>query len=699
MEIKRLTPQVANCLPPMGEHKPAILSEAIYLDTETSHISDEFGWIYQWAFSFMSEFAFGRKPSELLTALEKVEAANNLGDDLKCVIFIHNLSYDIQYLKQYLLDRYGRENYKILAIAPHKFITFEIGPWIFRCTYRLSNRSLDKWGRDLGIKNTKKKGLIDYNKVRYQDSLLYKNDWKYMLYDVLALEECVKTQLLQDDDTLQSMPLTSTGYVRRDARRNFRANYRKNRKQYLASALDVTLYKALHSAFAGGLTHGNRFVADTIVSDTIGHGDFVSHYPSQQMARAEYPTDKFALLYKYKSGTRFTLKDIDQWSNTHCLIIQCRFTDLEIKKGITLPYAQSVKFWQGRQSDGWKRIIDDNGRILHMEGSSIVSLTEYDLKWIRRQYTFRRCDILRVWSSPKGPLPEWLKQTVKQYFYEKTALGQAVKAMNAVGDYIKARDLETSRGKAKNRLNGVYGMTATNPVRAEIYMDQDGNWDTEILTDEKITQKLADYYDNKNTFMSYQFGVYCTALARDELMQYVELIGYDNFLYADTDSIFFRVKPDTFAKIKELNDIKRIHAEEMEAYIESNGERVYFDCFDLEERDIQRFKFLHAKAYAYEHKGQLHCTIAGVAEHGRNNMSRVKELGSLEELKENKVFVDCGGTSCVYLEGEPRIEEINGHMTEIASAAIILESTKTLHGLITKDEYYITYEEDEDATD
>lgn len=673
--------------PPLSKNRPAVLQDAIYLDTETSHEGEDRGWIYQWAFDYMGQMAYGRRPSELMARLREIEYVNHLDDATKCLIFIHNSSYDVQYLKDWLMAEYGEA--KIIATAPHRLISFEVGPWIIRCTYRLSGRSLAAWGRDLGIKATKKAGMIDYNVIRYQDTPLGRRDWTYMFFDVLALKESVLKQNLIEGDTVASVPLTATGYVRRYARKKFKRS-KKARAQFAECRMDMPVYKALHSAYSGGLTHGNRFKADKIIDGPVGHGDFMSQYPSEMRARAAYPIGRFTTLYQSRPGGKsFSIEDCFKWAQEKCLLIQIAISDMHIKQGVTLPYAQVIKFWQGR-GDDYVPFIEDNGRILHMRGTSVVTLTELDLKWIYKQYDFHY-KILRVFSAPKGRLPKWLCDVVDKWFKEKTELKFQIKAAKKAGDAALLSELNRRYNRVKRLLNGIYGMTATNPVRREIYMDHLGHWSQEVLTDKVVAEKLEKFYESKNSFMTYAWGVWTTALARDDLMSVVELIGYDAFIYADTDSAFFESTPEILSRIEELNQKKREAAMANGAYVTlDDGNVQIYDQFDIEETDIDSFKFLHAKAYAYEHHGQLKCTIAGVTEKGnKRGWDRVRELGRLEELKEDKVFKYCGGTRCVYVEGQPRVENINGHMTELSAAAIIMPVEKTLHGLISKDEYYM----------
>ena len=95
-------------------------------------------------------------------------------------------------------------------------------------------------------------------------------------------------------------------------------------------------------------------------------------------------------------------------------------------------------------------------------------------------------------------------------------------------------------------------------------------------------------------------------------MTFIELIGYDKAIYCDTDSIFYFTDEETENKIENKNKELREYSEQIGAYVTVDGEKIYYNQFDLEPEDINKFRFLHAKCYAYEDKGELHCTIAGV---------------------------------------------------------------------------------------
>ena len=52
-------------------------------------------------------------------------------------------------------------------------------------------------------------------------------------------------------------------------------------------------------------------------------------------------------------------------------------------------------------------------------------------------------------------------------------------------------------------------------------------------------------------------------------------------------------------------------------------------------------------------------------------MTNSEELGDIDNLMDGFVFKHNGGTRCIYNECPPQLKRINGHLTELASSAII----------------------------
>ena len=694
------------------------IKEFMVLDTETSHNHDDKSpscWIYQWAFTYNGTVVMGRRPTELMDALKKIAGANHLGYERTkrglerrvMVIYIHNLSYDWEYIKMWLRKTFHEEyllyGEQMLAVKAHKLISYSIAGFEFRCSYRLSGKSLDSWSKEMATEHRKLVGNVDYEAIHYQDSPLTQADDDYMINDAIVLDECLRAQMALHNDTIETIPLTITGYVRRAARRHFYEDLKANRRWFQNTRLSLEVYKMCREEFSGGITHGNRYHVAETVNGVIRHRDFASHYPSQQVCYTA-PIGKFILYYDWEQSEReLPVSELAKMSKDYCFLASVAFTNLHIKEGVTLPYAQAFKFKLKREPH--TKFVEDNGRILHMDGKTIVTLNEIDLKWICKQYD-GECKVLKVYRAKKGRFPKFLIDTVNEFFVSKTEWKMKEKAGKKRG--LRDEDTEMLEIKkylqlAKGMLNGIFGMLATDPVRWDIKETGDGIWEREDTLPENIgkldfliKEKLGVYYNTRSSFMSYQLGVWTTANARNELMEFVELIGYENFLYADTDSIFYISTPEIEERVEAKNAEFRKIDDQNGYYIEVDGKRVYYNQFELENEEIVQFRFLHAKCYAYvTSDGELHTTIAGVTKIGREGVTRVEELGTIDKLEDGMVFKYCGGTTSVYLA--PQFAEtyyVNGHNTECASGVVIKSAAKELKDVIARDEYALEYSYD-----
>ena len=653
--------------------KVKLCDNFIALDTETSHnhnFDNPIGWIYQWAFRLCNVVVYGRTVRELVNCLYNIQNFYALGDDKKIVIYVHNLSYDITYLHRFL-ELVFRQKAKILAIKPHKILTYQIGGLEFRCSYLLSNMSLDKWAQKLETEHQKLVGTVDYDIVRYPWTVLTQTDWNYMFGDVLTLYDCIITQMTHDNDNIYTIPLTSTGYVRRDVRNATRTD-KNYRKWFLDTRLNVATYSLAKRAFAGAYTHGNRFYSGKTIKRRIGHFDFKSQYPSVQMLEY-FPVGKLIFYYKFNKDKPLELSKFKQICKEYCVLSQVFFVNGKLKKGITAPYLQISKMigdYTLYDDRGGK--AHDNGRCINFKGIATLAVTELDFDIITSQYDFDNIIIGNTYISKRGYIQNCIKNVINDYFY--------VKETSEKGYF---------RDKTKNKLNGIYGMTATDIIRELIYIDDDFNYLTE---EQDIATALDKYYKSYNSFNNYLYGVWTTAHARHWLISMIsKVVGYDKYIYSDTDSIFFIYDDDVIKRIETYNNyIISVNKNLDYGVTNKSGDISYYGTFEDEAEDegiITEFRFLHAKCYAFVANNNLNVTIAGVAKNGRNNVTSAEELKNIDNLQSGYIFDFCGGTRAIYTGDKITSIEVGDNLLEYASACIITNVTKTLNGLDVYTEY------------
>lgn len=731
----------------MNKKGDTLCDDFITLDTETSWNHDEenpVGWIYQWALTYKGEVVYGRRPSELLAVLNEIKRVNQLGEYAisekgsichKIDIYVHNLSYDYTYIGDWLRDtfgglyRSGMSSQSMLAISPHSLLSYECAGLVFKCSFKLTHKSLAQWGKDVNTPHRKLVDTVDYDAIHYQDSELSFTDWKYMFYDVIVLDECMRQQLRIYNDDLISVPLTVTGYVRREVKNEYLKD-KRNRYNFSARRLSIENYKLCREEFAGGLTHGNRFLSEKTIRvgsildgfcyknykvAAIKHRDFRSHYPSQQRAY-DFPIGKpYILFSKEKAAERGckapSIKRLLELSKSKCLLIKLRIQYAELKDyKITIPYLQKSKCPSGVEC------ITDNGRIIKIGDKNTewegfeITVNEDDLRILLYMYNMKVC-VETVVGMTRGRLPQYLINSIDKFFKGKTDHKDQVKeleAMKVKGADPRLIEAITNLMIAKGLLNGIYGMSATDPIRESFYENYDvleanGRWGKSSYDDEQISAMLDKYYTDFVHFMDYQFGLWTTSHARLELIKFCIIVGWENVLYCDTDSIFYLSNAEIEEKVEKANKACLEHAEKVGAFIVSNkGKKVHYDQFELEKEDIVSFRFLHAKCYAYEKvryrkdgqpmldengnkQTELVCVIAGVKRFGKDDtgktISREDELGSIDNLSPAFVFTHCGGMAKKYVYALPHIEYINGHKTEVASSCILMKTTKTLKGM------------------
>ena len=623
-------------------------------DIETSIVEGtEQSVMYIWQWQFSTDYTvIGRTWDEFLDLQRRIKHC--LPEDRWLVVYVHNLSFEFQFLKgvySFLPD-------DIFAVGSRKVVKCDMwGCFEFRCSYKLTNMSLGQFTKKMQVEHQKLSGDdFNYTEKRYWFTELTEQELQYCINDVLGLVESINVLMSRDGDTLQTIPLTSTGYVRRNAKRAMKQGIHHSMVYNMLPDFDT--YTALREAFRGGNTHANRYFAGDIITE-VHSADRSSSYPAV-ICNCEFPMSVFIPILK---------KDLNLDYIKRCTHIRHKALLLRIGiNGLSL----RNPFWgcPYLSRDKCRKIVhlvetdDDNGRIISADYLE-TTVTDVDLRIICKEYK-GKIIFLQGWYASYKKLPQPLIDEVIKYYREKTEL-KGVKGQEIFYD------------KSKALLNSLYGMMAQDPVKHRQIFKQVGDFDEDTSkTDEQL---LKDY--NDKAFLAYQWGVWVTAWSRWHLEQGIELAHREgaDFVYCDTDSVKY---------IGHI-DWSKYNAERIRECKESGsfatdpkGTTHYMGVFETEDNPetgyaYYQFKTLGAKKYVYvEKEGEgCHVTIAGVNK--KKGGAELDSHGGISAFEPEFIFIDAGGTQAVYND-EPEVEmvQIEGKDIKITSNVTILPSTYKL---------------------
>ena len=612
-------------------------------DIETTRLPDiEQSVMYIWQWQFGDDYTVvGRTWEQFATFQRKI---SKILDDSVLVIFVHNLSYEFQFLR----GIYQFSPDEVFAIKSRKVLKCNMhGCFEFRCSYIHSNMNLDTYTKKMGVKHKKLTGTFDYEKIRYPWTELTNDELAYCIHDVQGLVEAIKIEMEHDGDNLYTFPLTSTGYVRRDAKKAMSTVSISFVKNQLP---DYEIYKMLREAFRGGNTHANRYYANYTLHN-VHSADRSSSYPDV-MCNCKFPISEFYRLGEmpYKEVIKLIEK------RNKALIMRVAISGIYLKRiDWGCPYLSISKCRHIENA------LEDNGRILSADYIE-TTLTDIDLRIVLQEYSFTDIRFFDVASSRYGYLPSPLISTICQYYRYKTEL------KNVPGQ-------ELLYMKSKNKLNSLYGMCAQDPVKQSILFINN-NFQEQNEEESKLLLE-----NNKKAFLAYQWGVWVTAWARYRLEEGIILAHGDienpdspQFVYCDTDSVKYIGDIDlTVFNRQRILDSKRSGA----YATDPAGITHYMGVYE-KEHDMCEFRTMGAKKYVYRETpdDKLICTIAGVSK--SLGGKELESHGGITAFHEGFTFEEAGGLEAVYNDDINEVIDIDGHSLKITSNVVLRPSTYTL---------------------
>lgn len=660
------------------QNKPEFLDVLSAFDIETTRLVEleqSIMYIWQWAFYRPRPeppeepwfyVVVGRTWDEFLMFRQRLEYAmqgpRKREKKRKLCCWVHNLSFEFAYLRG--IWWFAPED--VFAIKARKILRVDMENIEFRCSYLHCNMSLDEYLQKMGVEHKKIEGYA-YDKIRYPWTELSSEEIAYCVHDVVGLVEALDVEMQHDGDNLYTIPPTSTGYVRRDAKRAMREVSRAYVQYQLP---DYRTYELLREAFRGGDTHANRYFVGQTVFD-VHSADRSSSYPDI-VCNCKFPVSEF---FFREGSMTFAEVMTNIVKRGKAAVMRVAISRLELADPFfPAPYlstdkCRNVKTTYIEDGETRKLFSVDNGRILEAAYLE-TTVTDVDLRVIAREYKWKDIVFFDVAVARYGPLPQALKAETIKYYEAKTGL------KNVPGQ-------EVYYTKSKNKLNAIYGMMAQDPVKRGIIYTQDGTPDKYGELDyypedmSKPNEQLLEEH-NKRAFLVYQWGCWITAWARYRLREaiWTVLEQGGEFLYCDTDSVKYLGTVD----FGEYNRQRVQDSRKSGAHAADPSGEVHYMGVMEQEHDMLAFKTWGAKKYIYaeEKKGEpvLTSTIAGVAKSaGAEELCRA---GGFAAFEPGFVFTSAGGLEAVYNDAVDMELDIEGHKLRITPNLNLRPSSYTL---------------------
>ena len=612
-----------------------IETSRIDLPIENGYKQNSHSFMYVWQFQIEDVTIMGRTWEDFFSMCTRIrDALKKYQDYIKAptipvlICWVHNLSYEWQFLQ----GIYTFNNEDVFFRDQRKPIWCRMYDCIeMRCSYMQTNMSLAHLTKQMGVEEKLSGDIFDYSKMRYPWTELTDYEKEYCVRDVRSLVQAMKLRMMKDGDTLQTLPLTSTGYVRRDCKEAIKPLYYDIRDM----KPDYKQYRLLRDAFRGGNTHANRKHVGKIL-DNVASYDMTSCYPAQQLTK-KFPMKRFKWL-----DNNLDLERVMKFIGLgYAVVGRYRFEGLEIKKNVPIPYlslarTHSYDFINIPRHKRDRRELKnggiDNGRILYA-GVCECALTEIDLEIVIKQYNFDKIYVLSAMVAQKDYLPEEYRKVIQKYYELKTTLKGTIDPEEAY-----------SYAKSKEKLNAVFGMSVQDPLHAKILYD-DGDYTVQDLnkvgTPEELEKALS------GAAFPYQWGVYVTAYARQALQEAIDLIGYDKMVYCDTDSVKMIGTVDMQGINKKREQIAKRQGA---SAVDRKGVAHYMGVFEYE-GTYDQFITQGAKRYAYVLNGKMGVTVSGVSKKINPETGipiAVEELRDLKNFKDGMIWHESAGSLSVY---------------------------------------------------
>lgn len=559
-------------------------------DTSTYIDGKKAAFMYIWQFSINGKVILGRTWEQFIELIGKLSEYTDFNNRL--IVYVHYLSHEFAYIQTFF-------NWESVFCKKERDPIYALtdSGIEFRDSYILTSKSLAKSAEDLTKYKVKKLvGDLDYSKIRGPETDMTEEELGYCVNDCLVVDSIIREKMEEEGNNIAKIPLTNTGYVRREFRQNcYPTNDKKARRKYREFISHLTItpeeYRAYKRAFAGGFTHASALWSGNHFRRRVDSMDFTSSYPAV-MVSERFP---MSVPEHIPAPTK------EQWDYAKkvCSIFDVRFTNIRPAAGV---YENPISV---SKCITIKNKVENNGRLVSAS-SAVITITNIDYQYIRKFYVWDKIEVKNILQFHEAYLPKAFIKSLLYFYKGKTELkGVAGK--------------ETEYMKRKGMTNSAFGCTVTDIVKDEVVFEN--GWMTEAAN---IEESLEEYNKSQKRFLYYPWGVFITAYARRNLFSGIYELGED-YIYSDTDSVkFINYEKHT----KYFENYNKIIVRKIDRCLTSlgidpeesrpktvKGEPKQLGVWDWETKkeEYTEFKTLGAKRYMYRQGGDLHITVAGLS--------------------------------------------------------------------------------------
>lgn len=618
--------------------------------------------VYVWQFSINNNIYLGRDLEDFAKLLEELNAYCNVTK----FVYIHNLAFDSVFLENIFTLQ------DVFARKPRHPMTARIKEYNIelRCSYVLTNSSLNEWAKSQNLPVQKAVGMLDYSsKIRTPKTPLTQQEKFYCISDVQVMYYGL-LNFRKKYGALYAIPLTHTGEMRKECEKVMADQTSYNLKVSEIAPQNLEEYKRQCYAFIGGTVLCNWLYKDRLVKGVRSY-DIASSYPWVLLNNV-YPMGRF--YYCSKNFERYMGKA------DFLYIIHFKAKDVESK--INCHFLSKSKSVSTRQAE------TDNGRIIRAKEVEYY-LTSVDYELFNRCYN-AEVEILGLWWCRAGYLNNEFRKFVLNLYSDKTTLKN-----------VEGKEKEYML--KKQYINSCYGDFVTK-IFADDVVYNNGEWDKEYLTEETFNKKLKTF--NKKKYKNYKAfvqGVFVTAWARKRLWDGILDNAGGNVLdecmcYCDTDSLkVYNYKGDFFERenayifsrhevlAKQLGvSVELFRPKDIKGIAHPIGVFEYEGTFN--------FRSTGCKQYMLEDEKGLHLTCAGVSKKAVACFKSIDEFTNDTTLTE-KMLKEAGCEKLIptYSNDYPVVRYDDGYICTYKNGINLMPTTFNIS--ITMQDLFLLFTE------